>query len=115
MVRIEVERQAGHIVAMTVDGHAETDENYDNIVCASISILAQTCVLALAHVAGIEDLAYGIDDGHLAFRLPETITENQREKAETITATLMIGIQGTQEMHPQYIEICEREVRSDAI
>ena len=115
MVQITVEWKAKHIVAMTVDGHAETDEEYDNIVCASISILAQTCVLALVHVAGIEELEYGIDDGHLSFRLPETLTDSQREKAEIITATLMIGIQGTQEMHPQYIEICEREVRSDAI
>lgn len=115
MVHITVEWKAEHIVAMTVEGHAETDEHYDNIVCASISILAQTCVLALTHVAGIEDMEYGIDEGHLSFRLPETITEDQRGKAGIITATLMIGIQGTQEMHPQYIEICEREVRSDAI
>lgn len=115
MVHISVEWQAGSIVAMTVDGHAETDEAYDNIVCASISILAQTCVLALAHVAGIEDLQYGMDDGHLSFRLPEEISDIQREKAGIITETLMIGIHGTQEMHPQYIEICEREVRSDAI
>lgn len=115
MVHIAVERQAGLIVAMTVDGHAETDETYDNIVCASISILAQTCVLALAHVAGIAEMVFDIEDGHLAFRLPITITAEQRAKAEIITETLMIGIQGTQEMHPQYIEICEREVRSDAI
>lgn len=114
MVQIEVVRQAGHIVAMTLDGHAETEDDYDNIVCASVSILAQTCVLGLAQVAGIDDLEYGIDDGHLSFRLPEHLAAEQQEQARIITETMMIGIFGTQEMHPQYIEICEREVRSDA-
>jgi len=114
MVRIEVVKEAGRIVAMTLDGHAETEDSYDNIVCASVSILAQTCVLGLAHVAGITELEYGIDDGHLSFRLPVRLTARQQEEARIITETLMIGMYGTQEMHPQYIEIVEREVRSDA-
>lgn len=114
MVHITVERHDNAIVAMTVEGHAETEDNYDNIVCASVSILAQTCVLGLAHVAGINNLAYGIEDGFLSFRLPEALTTIQKESARVILETLMIGISGTQEMHPQYIEICEKEVRSDA-
>lgn len=114
MIQITVERSGGRITAMTVDGHAETEDQYDNIVCASISILAQTCILALAHVAGIDDIPYAIEDGFLSFRLPENLTERQMDQADTIISTLMIGIEGTQEMHPQYIEIDEREVRSNA-
>jgi len=114
MIQIEIERINGNVVSMIVEGHAETDDSRDDIVCASISILAQTCVLSLYEIAGISELTYAMHDGYLEFQIPEKLSKAKREKADIIIGTLLLGIQGTQEMHPQYIEICEKEVRSDA-
>lgn len=114
MIHIDIERKNGKVSAMTVEGHAETEDSRDDIVCASISILAQTCVLSLYHVAKVEEITYAMHDGYLEFQMPENLSDEVRAKADIIIETLLIGIQGTQDMHPQYIEICEREVRSDA-
>ncbi|WIF94432.1 ribosomal-processing cysteine protease Prp [Caminicella sporogenes] len=110
MINIKIKRNLnGCVKSFTVKGHAYADEKGRDIVCASISILAQTAVLALYEVADI-DVVYEIEDGYLYCELPEEITEAKREKADVIIATMLIGMKGTKEMYPDYISIQDKEV-----
>lgn len=115
MIKVLVHQKDGNLVGMKVSGHAQSDEYGKDIVCASISVLAQTCLLALDQVAKIEDILFTIDDGFLTFTLPERMTLTQREKANVIIESILVGIKGTQEMYPEYIRISEREVRPDDV
>lgn len=103
-----------NIVSFSVKGHAYADEFGNDIVCASISILTQTAVLAL-HEVGDIDVMYEMYDGFLRCEIPDDIEANQRERANIILDTMLIGIKGTVEMYPDYIKLQDKEVWSDVI
>lgn len=110
MIKININRnKENDIVYFSVKGHADFDEFGKDIVCASISILSQTAVLALYEVANI-DVTYEMDEGWLLCQIPDNIDVRQREKANIIIDTMLIGIKGTIEMYPEYIKLQDEEV-----
>jgi hypothetical protein len=117
MIKVLINRMDGNYIGLDVSGHAYYDEHGKDIVCAAISVLAQTCLMALNDVAKIENIMYSVEEetGLLTFTLPECLTLKQREHANVIIESILTGIKGTQEMYPDYIRIIEREVGPDAI
>lgn len=110
MINIKINRnKENDIVYFSIEGHANFNEFGEDIVCASISILGQTIVLALDEVADI-DVSYEMDDGWLACQIPKDIDDKQRERANIIIDTMLIGIKGTIEMYPEYIKLQDEEV-----
>lgn len=110
MIHIRVTRdQEKNIISYSVKGHADYAERGEDIVCASISILAQTAILALHEIAAI-DIIYEVNDGYVFCKLPEGLSIDQREKASIILNTLYIGIKGTQGMYGRYIDLHDEEV-----
>ncbi|SHJ82362.1 ribosomal-processing cysteine protease Prp [Paramaledivibacter caminithermalis] len=110
MIRINIRRnKKNDIESFSVEGHADFDEFGKDIVCASVSILTQTAVLALYEVGNI-DVTYEMNDGWLSCQIPCNIDSNQREKANIILDTMLIGIKGTLEMYPEYIQLQDEEV-----
>lgn len=107
MIRVSFEKKDGKVVELEVSGHAHSAEYGEDIVCASISVLTQTCLLALNEVAAIEDIMFKIEDGYLWFKLPEQMTEHQKDRANVIIESILVGIKGTRDMYPDYIQIFE--------
>ncbi|MFZ5969534.1 MAG: ribosomal-processing cysteine protease Prp [Bacillota bacterium] len=98
-----------NIVKYSVKGHAGYAEPGEDIVCAAISILAQTTLLALNELTSIH-VTYEMDDGWLYCELPEHIPDEEREKANIILNTMIIGISGTQGMYGDFIDLRDEEV-----
>ena len=115
MITVLIYRTNDNVIELEVSGHAESAEYGEDIVCASISVLAQTCLLALNEVAVIENIMFKIEDGYLWFKLPKQMTDFQIDRANVIIESILVGIKGTREMYPDYIQIIEREVLPDAI
>lgn len=115
MITVLIYRTNDNVMELEVSGHAESAEYGEDIVCASISVLAQTCLLALNEVAVIENIMFKIEDGYLWFKLPKQMTDFQIDRANVIIESILVGIKGTREMYPDYIQIIEREVLPDAI
>lgn len=110
MIKIHVCRDhEKNIVEYSVEGHAYAAEPGSDIVCASISILAQTTVLALYELLSI-DVIYEINDGYLYCKLPNQLSKDMREKASLILNTMIIGMKGTQQMYKEFIDLCDEEV-----
>ena len=115
MITVLIYRTNDNVIELEVSGHAESAEYGEDIICASISVLAQTCLLALNEVAVIENIMFKIEDGYLWFKLPKQMTDFQIDRANVIIESILVGIKGTREMYPDYIQIIEREVLPDAI
>ena len=98
-----------NITKFSVKGHANADEYGKDIVCASISILSQTSILALYELLRIE-IVYEMNDGWLYCELPKDLDPVIREKANLILDTMLIGIRGTKEMYQDFIELIDKEV-----
>lgn len=110
MIKIHIHRDVHkNIIGYTVQGHANAAAYGEDIVCAGISILAQTALLALHELLSI-DVSYEMEDGWLYCKLPMNLPKELLDKANLILNTMLIGIKGTQGMYGRYIELHDEEV-----
>lgn len=110
MIKMHIYRdKEKNITKYIVEGHANAAKYGEDIVCASVSILVQTTLLALHELLSI-DVTYEMEDGWLSCELPDGLSDVIREKANLILNTMLIGIRGTQGMYERYIELYDEEV-----
>lgn len=111
MINILIQRdKKNRIKFFSVEGHAYAADPGHDLVCASVSVLSQTAILALNEVGKI-DINFSIeDDGYLSFSIPDDIDDIKREKADIILDTIMIGLKGIVEEYSQYITLHNEEV-----
>lgn len=109
MITVEILRKKGNIINFSVKGHANADEYGKDIVCASISILTQTSVLALYELLDI-DVVYEMDDGWLYCEIPKISDDALREKVNLILDTMVLGVKGTMQMYSKFVKMVDKEV-----
>ncbi len=107
MIEIIVFKNSTEIMGFEVSGHAESDEYGRDIVCASVSVLAQTAVNALGELTGV-DFDYEIAEGYLKCEVPKTLPLNEKQRVATILKTIYVGYRGVAESYPDYVSICVR-------
>jgi len=110
MTKVEFFRKEnGDITKYIVKGHTGYDDHGKDIVCAAISVLAQTGVVSLSEVLNIP-VEYTIDDGYIEVELPADIDIENWSKAQIVLQTILVGIKSTMESYPKYITLKYREV-----
>lgn len=93
------------ISGFKVNGHANFKKHGDDIVCAAISVLAQTIVLTLEKYFP-DFLVYKLQDGFLECNLSLSELDNMEYKtAQVIFDTFIIGIQSIKKEYNKYIKI----------
>lgn len=107
MVTVAIYRVQGRITGYNIRGHAGYRPRGEDIVCAAVSMLAQTTVLGLARY--INGLAYNVDEsGVLRCSLPEGLNETQLIQADAILETMTAGLRNLQRDYSQYIRVFKR-------
>lgn len=99
----------GDIIKYIVDGHTGFDEHGKDIVCAAISVLAQTGVISLKNVCDIE-VGCTIEDGFIEVVLPNNLNKEKKSKAQVVLQTILVGIKSTMESYPEHITLEYGEV-----
>ncbi len=106
--------QQNRIERYNITGHAGYDVEGKDIVCAAVSMLGQTTLLALVKVCNIgeEKIGYLMDDkkGILDVKIPTELDKDTRNKVETVFRTFEVGIQSIVENYPEYVTLKYREV-----
>lgn len=82
-----------------VDGHAEYAEHGQDIVCASVSTLAQTAILGLNHYTFIDAK---IRNGHIAVHVLK-----DDHTSDTIIKTMLLGLEEIARLHPTHVQVKE--------
>lgn len=104
MTVVSVKKSGSHIVKVTLNGHTDYGEEGEDIVCAGISTLAQTAVLGLMQVVGVNLKFERGDEAYLSFELPE-LDEKMRHDADVLLDTMMLGIYDLHEGYSRYIKL----------
>ena len=106
-----------YIRRYSIRGHAGYDAHGKDIVCAAISVLAQTALLSLVEVCGLEEseIEYSIDEktGFLDVMLPNNIEASRLENTQIVLKTLVLGIKSIIDNYPRYINLKYRRCRDD--
>lgn len=91
-----------------VRGHAGAAQKGSDIVCAAVSILAQTALKSLGEHLSREP-AWQIDgQGFLSCRLPQELSAEELQAARVVMQTLEIGLKMIEEEYPQYLKVTKR-------
>lgn len=97
------------ILGFSVRGHSDFSSRGSDIVCAAISVLSQTAVLALTEVAGTDPL-YEKKDGLLECRVSQDIDPQKLQTCQVIFKTMLLGIENIAEQYPDFVQVYNEEV-----
>lgn len=104
MIRVLIEYRDDDIVAFSVEGHAGYAGKGSDIYCAGVSAVAQTTLLGL--LKQLEQAPrYQAKEGCLQCRLPENLSSRDRERAQIILTTLVVGLQAMEQAYGEYLKI----------
>ncbi|MBU5677714.1 ribosomal-processing cysteine protease Prp [Alkaliphilus sp. MSJ-5] len=110
MISISIYRNAKkNIEQFIVKGHAYAADPGQDIVCAAVSVLSQTTVLALHEIAHVA-IEYEIENGYLKCKLPMNLMEKELYETKLLIDTMLLGLNNIRESYPQYVEIHDKEV-----
>ncbi len=109
MVRMMVFVSDGNVIGYEMKGHSGYAEAGQDIVCAAVSVLAQTGANALEKLTGVEPEVQ-MEDGYLQVMLPTNLKERERKQAKTIVDTILVGLEDVVDAYPEYLELRYREV-----
>ena len=103
----------GYIVGIECKGHSGYARSGKDIVCAALSAVVQTAALGVMQVAEVS-ADYRVDEatGYLRLVLPADISATQRQKAQAILQTALLGVQDICDSYPQFAKM---EVRNDEV
>jgi hypothetical protein len=102
-------RSNREVIGYEIKGHTGFAEAGQDIVCAAVSVLAQTGANALEKLAGLKPRIQ-MEDGYLQVMLPKNLQESEREQAKTILDTILVGLEEVVEAYPRYVKLKYREV-----
>jgi len=103
----------GCIQGYNVKGHAEYDVYGKDIVCAAVSVLAQTALISLVEVCNVDekDFSYFIDEnGMLDVRINNDLSSDILDKIDIVFKTFEVGIKSIVESYGEYVTLRYKEV-----
>lgn len=110
MISISVYRNSKkNIEQFIVKGHAYAADPGQDIVCAAVSVLTQTTVLALHEIAKVA-IEYEVKNGYLKCKLPINLMEKELYDTKLLIDTMLLGLNNIRESYPKYVEIYDKEV-----
>ncbi|MBO4535169.1 MAG: ribosomal-processing cysteine protease Prp [Clostridia bacterium] len=95
----------GRIVSVECKGHTGYGESGEDIVCAALSAMVQSCALGILKVVGI-DAKYKTDDltGYLKLELPKDLPQDKAHDAEVLLETLAKSVEDLTADYHQYVK-----------
>jgi uncharacterized protein YsxB (DUF464 family) len=105
MTRVTIEREGDWITFVRCEGHAGKAKAGEDIVCAAVSVLMQTCVNAMEQVASITpDVTVDEAKALIAVRLPRKDGAPAHD-AQTILRATVLGLTDISHEYPQYVKL----------
>ena len=110
MVIIVIKRdQTANLVGFSCAGHAGYAEKGGDVICAGISALTMTCILALEKLTKLQlKIKKSTTKGLLECNWSNISTE--MERASLIVQVMLIGLQDIAAQYPEYLKVSEVEV-----
>jgi uncharacterized protein len=107
MTRVTIQREGDWVAIVRCAGHAGDAAAGENIVCAAVSVLMQTCVNAMERVAGITPNVLADEEkAVIEVRLPQSADPKTRD-AQVILRSTVIGLADIAAEYPQFVKLTE--------
>ncbi len=106
MIKIEFIVQNENYVGLRCNGHSGYAESGHDIVCASISTLAQSLYIGLSQVVKTK-ITYNLNEknAHLELRLSDNISSKEKELSQVLFKTTFLSMQDIASGYPKNIKM----------
>ncbi|TYP57590.1 ribosomal-processing cysteine protease Prp [Thermosediminibacter litoriperuensis] len=105
MIKVTVVLDArGKIRELLIRGHAGYAEYGKDIVCAAVSALAETAVIGIEEVAGV-NASLVKREGYFHLTVPQDDSEEKLSKAGIIIDTIVLGLKDIARTYPSHIKV----------
>lgn len=101
--------QNGRSVGFTCSGHADYAKRGSDIVCAGVSALTHTTVLALEQIIQVPVEVKTEAKSNL-LECSWTGNREETEKSDLIMKVMLLGLTEIQKQYPKYLRVSEVEV-----
>ena len=109
MIHIEVKRnENGDIIEFHLRGHAELVQDGEDAICAAISMVSQTSILGLHHIANQSMNYYVGKEGEIQGELDVFLSEPITERGQTILETMLLGIKNVADQYSDFVRVSEQ-------
>lgn len=109
MITMHVHRKEGYIIAIELNGHANSGPYGYDLVCAGVSAVTFGAVNAIEVITKVSlDIAQGEDDGYLKVKCP--IDQEQKETFERIQLLLegmLVALRTIEATYGEHIKIMD--------
>lgn len=115
MIEVTIYKNSkGYIERYNVEGHSDYDEYGRDIVCAAVSMLAQTILISLVEVCNVKEdkIDYYIDEknGILDAKISKDLSQYILNDVQVVLKTFETGIKSIIESYPKYVTLKYKEV-----
>ncbi len=113
MIKLIAYKNKLNYVGFKIDGHAEYAEHGEDIVCAAVSILSQTCINSLDKILKVDfDFSENQDKGFVELLITDFERKEKgiQEKISLIIESMELGIKGVESLYPDYVKTTSKEV-----
>jgi hypothetical protein len=98
----------GNIKGFSIDGHANYGDEGSDIVCAAVSMVAQTTALSLQELLNIP-IQLEMDKGNMVCFLPDEY-ERSRDDAQLLLRAMELGLKNIEQGYKGNIRVIEEGV-----
>jgi hypothetical protein len=100
-----VQDPEGNLVACSVHGHADYDDEGHDIVCAAVSVLTANCINSLEAVVHIRPVIRQNESGVLSFTLPGGLDPRSMQDAQILMKSLRQGLSDVVREYPHFVKL----------
>lgn len=103
MVTITINKENFDYKSIESRGHANFGPHGQDIVCASVSVLMQTGIQGIINLSRYKE--YYLESGRLGVFVADELTKHEQSQANTILATIGMGLEVLSNMYPDHVTI----------
>ena len=108
MTNVQLYKKNQNIVKVKVFGHSGYAEAGNDIVCASISSLAEALIVGMTEVLNIKAYYKIIEEeASLEISLPDDIEKEDVDNSQILFKTFELSVKSVAKEYPKYIKIKE--------
>ncbi len=109
MIRVKVKRDGGgNPILVEIRGHALFAPQGSDIVCAAVSVLAQSIVYAMEDLLDLYPPVKA-EKGYFCLCRPALLEAKKRDGFFLLFETMLVGLRETARTYPQYISMEQAE------
>lgn len=104
MVKVTIFKRGKNYVGYELKGHSNFADRGMDIVCAAISTLAQTTLVAINNLV-TKDVTYDVESGYLKVNYPRELEHRQWANVNLLTEAMELGLREIEKQYVEHIKI----------